>query len=65
MGASQSMLSWLENDVRGNAMGLEALDGVSPEPPMPYEKGLKFVPQAADHLLIQPALKGRGQDPGG
>ncbi|MGC2693866.1 MAG: IS1380 family transposase, partial [Desulfobaccales bacterium] len=26
-GASQSMLSRLENDVRGNAMGLEALDG--------------------------------------
>jgi hypothetical protein len=26
-GASQSMLSRLENDVLGNAMGLEALDG--------------------------------------
>ena len=26
-GASQSMLSQLENDVPGNAMGLEALDG--------------------------------------
>jgi hypothetical protein len=27
LGASQSMLSRLENDVLGNAMGLEALDG--------------------------------------
>ena len=26
-GASQSRLSWLENDVLGNAVGLEALDG--------------------------------------